>query len=90
MQLNETLRDTYFCKTEDLIEELNSDDAAVVRAATDRMICACNRQMMEDRANVAEARTTPVAKRKPEPVAVEEEEPSTDSVVDALRATFAV
>ena len=54
------------------------------------MICACNRQMMEDRANqrkASVARTTPVEKRK----ATEELQPTEDDEVLAqLKATFAV
>ena len=89
-QLNPSLRETYFCEAPNLLEELNSGDAATVRRATDRMICACNRQMMEDRANqrkASVARTTPVEKRK----ATEELQPTEDDEVLAqLKATFAV
>lgn len=70
--LNENLTNTYFCGPDQLMTELQSGDAAVVRAATDRMICACNRQMMENAMRsqgAPEERTTPAPKRKVEEVA---------------------
>jgi hypothetical protein len=87
-QLNGDLRATYFCEAPQLLEELRSPDLATVRAATDRMICACNRQMMEDRARRRDvpARTTPAAKRTADAL----DEPDPDPVARALAETFSV
>lgn len=80
--LNENLSQTYFCGPDQLMSELQSGDAAVVRAATDRMICACNRQMMENKmqaSQMPETRTTPAPKRK-----AEEPLPSEDAAAPPL------
>jgi len=68
-QLNPDICATYYCSADTLMSELSSDHPATVLRAADRMICACNRQMMELRAG--KLPTTPAEprgqKRRAEP-----------------------
>lgn len=63
-QLNPELKDTFYCDPDNLIEEMKSKDPVALLRATDRMICACNKQMMELRANNVVTSEPPSRKRK--------------------------
>lgn len=82
-QIDPSIREAYFCEAKPMIAELTSDHSATVLRAADRMICACNKQMMEMRANAVVSRP----KRKAE---TEVEQESDDPITRALAETFEV
>lgn len=84
-QLNPELKDTFYCDPDNLIEEMKSRDPAALLRATDRMICACNKQMMELRSSrmTTSEPAPPARKRK-----ISETEPVADPLTRALAETF--
>lgn len=88
-QLNPEIREAYYCEADPLIEELTSDNGATVLRATDRMICACNKQMMQMRADSVTTRpSAPKRKAEAELEPPAPEEQHQDPVTRALAETF--
>ena len=81
-QIDPGIREAYFCEAKPMIEELTSEHTATVLRAADRMICACNKQMMEMRASAV---TRPKRKAEAEP-----EVEGDDPISRALAETFSV
>lgn len=83
-QLNPKYLETYYCEPETLINEMSSMDPAQLLRATDRMLCACTKQMMDLRSQTADP---PAPSRKRSHSATEEAAPA-DPLTRALAATF--
>lgn len=81
-QIDPSIRQAYFCEAKPMIQELTSEHSATVLRAADRMICACNKQMMEMRASAV---SRPKRKAEAEP-----ETEGDDPISRALAETFAV
>lgn len=88
-QLNPEIRKAYYCEADPLIQELTSDNGATVLRAADRMICACNKQMMEMRASTLTTREGP-PKRKAEAEHPDDPAAEQDPITRALAETFSV
>lgn len=88
-QLDPEIREAFYCDGDSLMEELTSDHSETVLRAADRMICACNKQMMQMRANNLPLRPSP-PKRKAETLEEPVVEQSADPITRALAETFTV
>ena len=83
-QLNPELKATYYCEPENLINDIKSMDPTQLLRATDRMICACTKQMMDLRANRTISEAAPVTRKR----TIEESE-DTDTPKDPLARALA-
>lgn len=83
-QLNPELKATYYCEPESLINDMKTMDPTQLLRATDRMICACTKQMMDLRAAQTISTEQPVSRKRK----IEEAE-TTDEVRDPLARALA-
>lgn len=86
-QLNPELKATYYCEPENLINDIKSMDPTQLLRATDRMICACTKQMMDLRANKAISEAAPPSRKRTIQEAEDTDEPK-DPLARALAETF--
>lgn len=87
-QLNPDIRQAYYCEADNLIDELTSDTPATVLRAADRMICACNKQMMQMRAANVPRPDPPKRKAEDERPEPEAEPSHEDTIRRALTERF--
>jgi len=89
-QLNPEIRSTYYCDADTLIGELTSDHPATLLRAADRMLCACNRQMMELRAKPSEPAAEPPRPKRAIAEVEAAEADTSDPIARALAETFTI
>lgn len=87
-QLNPELKATYYCEPENLINDIKSMDPTQLLRATDRMICACTKQMMDLRADRTISSAPTPSRKRTITEAELAEEPAKDPLARALADTF--
>jgi hypothetical protein len=86
-QLNPELKATYYCEPENLINDIKSMDPTQLLRATDRMICACTKQMMDLRADRTISEAAPVSRKRTIAESEDTDAPK-DPLARALAETF--
>jgi len=83
-QLNPKYLETFYCEPDTLIAEMSTMDPAQLLRATDRMLCACTKQMMDLRSQT----TAPAVESRKRSHSTSEESATGDPLTRALAATF--
>jgi len=78
----------YYCEPENLINDIKTMDPTQLLRATDRMICACTKQMMDLRADRVISAEPAVSRKRSHAESEITDEPPKDPLARALADTF--